>query len=758
MKNIAIAIATGATLFVLTATAADITWTGEAGDALWATPGNWKGGVVPGVADRATLYTAGLDANDPAINLGGTTQTVGSVLWKEATVKLTNGTIRLALGRAEGNTKATVNGVVRYGGFHCDVEQLADGYWKNGDSNGNCVYARGTVFGDGVISSTGNQNHNIRFEDAMVSVPSIVAQAAAIALVNSSISNTVAVLDGQYADGNFNGTSMIIDSSAFNGTADAPGVFQDGSYLKVVRSGGGLQYTPPAAVSFDQTIPKVTLESGRFSLRILNPTVSDSVLTISEFERSPGTAFSLGYNNTNNGRPIGSFQRVRIVGAENNGAGVIAPWAFYVSSWLPLAVSDENGTINALPVSNFTLGLPTDGGSKWALHRLSANNSYTLENDTDLWQLYANAGGDISIDLGDNTLRVFGSITLPSWGNRTISANGSGRLVFAGEDIILAASGSYGMYITAPIEWEKPAGSAVQWPCIVIPEGSKTDGIHFQGEDRICHYGSIMGSANGRYLVFEGDSDRVVHGDLADSIYIRQAGSGTLTLLGEDNRRSRAMQVTGGRVIIGHDCATVVNLVTNGALEVASGVTLSYRPVITSAGSVEGEGSISSGLKTDSILLNSTIAPGNNSKAGVLHVNGFAPATNFTFLCRFDSTTNSVLALSGAQFQLPAAPSTATLAVKAIRGSGIGSRRVIKPTDEFPIIDWSGGNQRYMRNSTNKANVTAGNAPSYLSWQIDNLSPKLLDTANARVFYDDTTQTVRMTGVKSINTTVVMIR
>lgn len=738
------------------ALAANITWTGAAGDGLWSNPDNWQGGAVPGSADRADLYATGLDASDPVIDLGGVAQTVGSVYWRDASVRLTNGTMRLALGRAEGNTKSTVNGVVRNGGFFCDVEQLVDGAWKNGDSNGNYVYAKGRVFGDGPITLTGNQNNNLRFEDAAVSVPSLTVRAASVSLINSTLSGTLAVIDGQYADGNFNGTTLVLDATSFSGGPGAPGVFRDGATLQVVRSGGAFQYTPPTASAYDQIIPLVALEGGRLNVRMLSPTVAGSVLTIGRLDRSYGTSFTLSYNDTNQ-KPIGTFQRVRIVGAENNPAGALAPWAFYAGNWFPLAILDEYGTIGALPVSAYTTGLPTDGGGPWALRRISAG-THALEADADVWQLHANAGGAVNVSLGSHALRVFGSLSLSAWGDKTISADDGGRLVFAGEEIVLVASGSGGMYIDAPIEWQKPEGSELEWPNIVIPEGNKTDGIHFRGADRIRHYGTIMGSASGKYLNFYGDEDRVVHGDLSDSLYIRQCGTGSLTLLGNDNRRARALQVTGGRLVIGRDASSNVNLVTNGVLEVAAGVTLSYSPLITAAGSIEGCGDISSGLWNSSIKPGATVAPGNPQAAGVLSANGFGPTGDFSFLCRFDSETNSVLALSGSQFRLPPGASTATLALKAIPGSGLGSKRVIRSTDEFPVIDWSRGNQKNMRNSANNANVTAENAPNYLAWRIENLSPARLDASEARVFYDDATKTVRLTGIKTVNPTVIMMR
>lgn len=733
--------------------AATIDWNGEAGNGRWDDPGNWKGGSIPGENDTARLYATGLDVDDPVIDLGGQTVTVGAVNWGAATVRVANGVVRLAQGAATGNTKTTVNGETRNGGFYCDVEQLVDGVWKNGDSNGNYVYTVGNVSGAGKITLNGNQNHNLRFENGTVSVPEVVVQAASVTFASAPLSGTTAILDGQFADGNFNASYLKIDAS---GQTDPEsgwrGAFLDGAGIRAVRSGGVFTYIPPA-FAFEQTVPFVKLDSGRILMRIDSPTASGSVLSVADFQRAPGTALVVLYNNATTALPIGEGQSIRMAGFENNPAGAIAPWAFWSGQWYPVTVLDEDGTLGRIPDSAYTMGLPADGGSKWGLYKLGNANTYTLPADADAYQVTSINGGIYEIALGSNTLRIHGSLVLANWGDKTISAEDGGKLVFAGEEIFIVASGSAGMYISAPIEWEKPEGSTLEYPNIVIPEGNKTDGIHLTGEDRIGHYGSVMGSCAGKFIDFGGESDRTIHGSLSDSAYIRQSGSGTLTLLGSDDRRSRVLEATGGRLVLGHDSGANVRVVTNATLEVSSGVTLSYRPVITCDGRIEGEGSVSVALGTASILKGATIAPGNPGKAGVLKANGFAPVGDFTLVSRFDSATNGVFAITGNAFQLPAAASTATLVVEKIPNAAVQ----ISENDEFVVLDWSGGGQKNLRDSANKKNVAAADAGDYLSWTVRSAS-SAINAENATVWYDDATRTVRVKGLRTKAPTVITLR
>ena len=44
--------------FSAAAVAADCVWTGDAGDGLWATPGNWEGEAAPTAADTAFVIAS----------------------------------------------------------------------------------------------------------------------------------------------------------------------------------------------------------------------------------------------------------------------------------------------------------------------------------------------------------------------------------------------------------------------------------------------------------------------------------------------------------------------------------------------------------------------------------------------------------------------------------------------------------------------------------------------------------------------------
>lgn len=194
-------------LAAMVASAANVKWTGAAGareDGTyeWSNPENWDTKALPGEGDVAYIQNV-TGAPDPMlIDLDGTTVTIAHLKYQSNPKAIVqNGKIRLANGRIEGNMSGY--------GVTADIEQLVDGRWQNDDSWGNFIAIGGDISGDGVITSSGNQNNSLNLVGSQVSVPKIIQQSSGLNVKpGTKFFGTEIVVNGGFADGNYNGTSL----------------------------------------------------------------------------------------------------------------------------------------------------------------------------------------------------------------------------------------------------------------------------------------------------------------------------------------------------------------------------------------------------------------------------------------------------------------------------------------------------------------------------------------------------------------------
>ena len=711
----------------------DNEWTGAAGpraDGLfsWDAAGNWKRGV-PDATHNVIFKT--VSGFDPAvIDVGeNVTVDVGTIRWSgDAKVVLTNGTIRLAGGNVIGNMPEAC-------GIKSDLELLADGVWYNDDKWGERVRVYGAVSGVGSITVKGNQNRNVAFFDSEVSVPQVQVSAMSVtANAGTRFRGTKILVKGGFTSGS-NGTSFSIPNKA--GVDESHyGVFREGSSIEFAGAGGSVSYTY-APVSVEEKLSLV-LNGGRAFLSVSGATVPNSYFTVTNLTRAAGTYFRL-QQTVGSAVPLQAEdgQGVRIVGAQNNPAGVLGVWAYDNTCYL-LRVKDASGTLYSDAFAGYVTAFPTDGGDAWKLVRQTQNE--TLTSNLSLYHWMDSGAGSRTTELGDYDLSVYGGITYSSWGDKTISASGTGKLVFAGEDIFIYSSGSGVLDISAPIAWVKPAGSRVQYPSLVLP-ATKSSGVILRARDEIRDYGNLNMGLSG-LLVLEGDADREFHGELQDCVTVEQRGSGSVTFSGSGNGRSLALRALGGKVIVTSSDVNSSVLVTNGASYVlGKGVSVSRQPTIWDNSYLEGFGEIAAGLGTNQIKADAGFAPGDDTEAGCLTIRGFSPTGDVSLRCRFDETSNGLLKTSGT-VAFPEAGMRMTVRLVDLTAGA----RCIRPAETFTLMDFS---------TSSKRDRFDGN---HISFDIVNESPRYLDVDAAQVTLDTTAKKIFLTGVKTRRGLMLLVR
>lgn len=710
--------------------AATVVWTGAAGvredgTYAWLDPNNW-GGTLPGESDVAQIQNVEGAPDPMRISLDGETQTIGQLKYQGTggsdLVKafVENGRLRLAQGHVYGGN---MDGY----GVKADLEQLVEGNWQNVNNYGRTLRFLGKIEGEGTIVFDGNVNHNTRLEGASVSVHKIIQRSNTLRILpRTKFWGTTVEVNGGYADGNYNGTSVLInlkDDETLS--AEDALVFHDEASLVFAGSGGGLTYQRPI-VAVDQRF-SLALEGGRCAITINSGTTEENYLTVTNFSRMAGTYM----------RVDGSG--LRMPSLANGESGYLGPW-IWNQDRCPMKVVDAEGTQSAASYDrDFTVGFPVDGGSPLALVRLMNDKDCSLASETSFFWLWESSGDDKTIHLGDHTLHVYGPIMF-RWGGgqKKFEADGEGKIVFHGDDIIVAAAGGGSVEFRAPIAWDAES-STLPYPNLVLVNGHTQagDGVIFSGRDEIGRYGNINSSLNAHQLVFDGPSDRSIHGKLQDALRIEQRGSGTLTF--EETcsfeTRSFGLKVSGGKVVMkyaGFDAMPTV--VSNGVFELAEGLSIRPTPQISEGGVFQGFGTCSWGVRDGRFLAGGVIAPGNEERVGTLTMGGLKPEGDFTLVCRVAQESNGMIAVSqNNKLTMPTAEVTGTIRVDDLTA---GERR-IRPTDEFTIIDYSRGG--------------VDNAATHgVTWCVQTATPKFLDVSAAFVTLDTANKRLLVSGIKSL--------
>ena len=714
--------------------AATIVWNGGGGDGLWTTAANWTGGKVPGETDVASFSTTGLPA-DNIVRLDGN-QTVQGVAYNNGSPVQIQGdgqySLTLLAGTVSGNMPQNPPGT--NSGLYCNIIQSGNGIWRNGDSYGQMVYVNGNVSGTGEVYCAGNVNNSVRLGGGVFSPAAVYVRAAGLQVYGGTFfSNTTVYIEGSFADSNFNGTSLNL-----GGNLNYVGpYFHDSAVLATSKSGGGFVYNAPSNQAVDDVLPVLQHKSGRLVFSLVNNGF-DSFLTITNFSRSPGAYGSFKYTKNTGTFPVGTGQGLRLPNSTNNQVGILGPWAF--SDQYFVRLDGDQKTVKALVAADY-LALPSSGGSPTNLYRTAVATN-VLAASQSIYSCLVDKSGDTLLNLGPYDLTLTGgTIVWAQGGNDRVTSTG-GRLIFAADEIVLYATSSGECRISAPIMWRRPEGSEAVYPNLILPSAVKTDGIVLDGEDLIGDYGSLTGDGRGKYLVFDGSSNREIHGPLTESIYIEQRGTGTLTLSGPDNRRSRGIRVTGGKLVLKNEVCAVPSLVTNAILEVAEGITLTSAPLIESGATFQGFATVTAGVNASALESGAILAPGNETKAGTITFKAdTTTAGSFTLCSRIDAVTNGLIAITGGKFTFPPVGSMMTLRISDLTAG----KRCISPNDVFTVLDWNG----------TSSTVNASNG---LLFEVVNDSPKYLDTSRVVVSLNTTEKTVTFTGLKQISGTILILQ
>ena len=746
------------------AVGATVTWDGDAGDGKWSSPTNWSGDNLPGVNDIVVFPLAALPS-DHVVHLDGD-YTIRSVNITGSGNDLTidgddgqGGLHKLTLSRI--GESGTGNGVLR---LKCGVVQAANGNWK-GNGWTAAVWLCGPVesSGDYTLTFDGAQNSNVAImDDADLDGTSIVVKNWSFDLGhNTEVTDhggTVLATGGRLLSAasveltnnglGYNPTSEMC-LQIYNTLYPLADRFGKDVPLRITGSGAAIKYFGHATESADQHFNDLRLESGRLFLQVESGAdANPCTVYIGGYTRSPGA--TLQYRSNKNGR-------LRVSGAANE-HGMWKPWAFYLQSqtFLKVDETDPGDVPLIVPLADADyVQLASSGNPKDAVINM-ADVELTLDEDVEAWALRLFNSKTNILHLGTHKLKVASGamILRPSYLSKIDAASG-GALVFGGEDIVLGVrqgDQSGQAEVSAPIEWERPSGSAVQYPSLafeelrarVVVDGRR--GLVLSGEDRIGDYYALATGAaaddnsNSSYLVFAGDSDRTFHGPVTGTVPFRKEGRGVLRFCGDYAGRISA----GGNIVAE---GTVVFEKSNyPASAVLPGATLlvgsayannNLKPAYSSGARVGGLGTVGAATATSGLVL----APGLDGVAGTFKWGGsMTPAGDLAIEFFADEEANGCVQVNGQMSFQEMANNGGTLTLRVTdphRGAVDYRGR------EFMVLNWTG---------------TVVSSPASVTVAIENGSPRTLDTSEATWRYDSKAKAVYVSGVKNLRGMVISVR
>ena len=720
-----------ATLFAFLAAsasawAANVTWNNSTGNGLWSDPGNWAGGALPGEGDVAVIgsnVTLDADATVLGVSLSG------SPVIEGAGHRLTvlNGTVT-------GGSKPVVKCKLVFPEGVAATARPAQGY-------GNIMTIEGGIDGGASVASTGgNQNFNIRFTNETIRTGALLADFGTTFFSPLDVSSIT--LSDPWADANGNSPTFTFWPSA---------TLADDTVVTTKQGVVTLAFTDQyetAPVTF--TVPKLHLASaGRTSLSCNFYGVQNFV-RINAFERDSGAMLhvnnrKLGSSAFNPGVNAGIF----IQGIPTDAQGRVPAWAYNDSYRIKVL---ENGALAPVAYNDYAnLAAEIAVNDPTGLYRLHYVQDSALTADTDIDSLIMNGNfnstddNTMRLDLGDYDLRLHGgALALRDYASKELSASGDGALVIAADQAVFNFTYDVArIEISAPIEWEKPAGSTVDYPDFLMPYYSGAETI-FSGEDRVGDWGAL--SADGRnkggsLLIFDGPSDRTFHGPVGGRFWMRKRGTGTLTFAGPDITRGRQIFVEDGTVVIADDHAPRIDCVTNGAtLRIAKDVVWTQTAVVWNDSVLEGFGTLQPGLNQNYLQPGCILRGGTASEPGTFSFGGqVVTPTNLVLDIGFKGDTHGQIAVGGKQtFR-----SNLNTAIK-IRVSDVDGTPDIKPTDTFTVYSWLGSTENYTSNRVSLA--------------IENATPRRLNTTGATAAIDTATKTIKISGLRSKRGIVIVVR
>lgn len=708
---------------------ADVRWTDASGDHDWGNPLNWEGGALPTKSDYAIFPDSVNGDKSYTVNMNGDRE-VGSLSFSNSENPVLNG---------QGH-ELTIYGDYFGGGYRAEINtllvfkndariQTKDGYSSNMKLNGG-------VRGENVVVRfSGNQNNAATVAGGIYSVSNTIASAAGLSFVDCIATNISLELSCGFSDGNGNRSCVDIYPSA-NITGMKLTVSGNGGTFRFRNEG----YTNSAN---EHLISRIHNINGYFELaqQFYGGT---NIVRVANYDNEPGSRCTInvsGFNGASvqNGRNCGFvFENLEKVN------GVADPSFLWVHFTYPVCIN----SFGALDSQTNITPWPADGAtSPEGIYAVkNASQTIDLQNDSEIYLLrheYSNVDEKEAINLNEFDLTVgSGTLLFQSRGNKRFQSSG-GALVFGGEDIRIAATDrNLWLDFACPVEWRKPSGSKVQYPSLVFLSAGATNTV-FSGEDRIVHYGGInIDSGNPIAAVtFKGDSDRVFHGDIVGRNQIYNRGTGTLTFLGEDLRRTTGLYCESGITVVGNANGPAPNTILDGAVFILADNTeyTSARSITSSEGGVfcmEGD---SASVQNHKISVPCIVEGGAPGHVGIFSTRGdFTPGTNYTVRLKIGETASSRMEINRYS-PTSNGPRTVTICVTDITDGA----RVVRPGETFTAMHY---------NNISKF------VPGDDIYVVENGSPGSLNTNAAQAVYDEEAMAVIVTGISSNCGTVIMFR
>lgn len=700
----------------VTAHCADITWDNSSGDYLWSTPENWSTDKLPGDSDRAKFTGDDIVVVDSAIR-------VGDIIISDGKSPVFSGSGSLTV----------VNGSITGGkGAHFTVPVIfpegVNATASSANQYGSTIVFDSGLSGGASVTSGGNINYGLKLTNGVVTVPAVTVNCSSY--LQSSFPIEILTLTDTWADGNGNSPNIKI----------LPG-FTVGNQTEV-KTGIGVPtvyFTNEGAsdaVYFN--VPSLCIGAGgrpTLSCEFHNGT---NLVTVGSFAREPGSLVRISNNKKSGTFTPGENAGFIIPGMPTDAQGLCPAWAYDDSyrlrklannSFAPLTQNDYTAVGGELALDN-----PT------GLYRLNqADNVLTADSEIDsLLFVQGNNATTQKLDLASHDLLVnSGSIASRDWASKALVSSGGGRLVFGADALVLNLTYEVPyLELSAPIAWRKPSGSTVEYPDFLIPTYGGAEFV-ISGEDQVGDWGGFFAEGRGKGLTaftFDGPSDRTFHGTVGGRFILRKRGTGTLTFAGQDCTRGRDIRVEEGMVVIAHNEAPAINVVTNGSIvRIEDGIAWTKTAAVYKDGILEGTGTMVPGLNQNYLQSECILRGGTATVPGTLSFGGQVTLpTNIVLEVGLTSDAHGQVHVGG---KLTFRKDLNT--VIRIRVSDVDKTAAIRPSDTFVVLDYGGSLENYKAER--------------ISFVVENVSPKRLDTSAAQLTFDTTAKTLSITGVKSAN-------
>jgi len=706
--------------------AADIYWTGAAvSDDSWNTPENWNGGSVPGDNDRARFDNSYTVQVDDDVRVGSIFVEKGKypVFQGEESITVVNGSIT-------GGKGAQYNVPVI---FPEGVEATAS---SHNDYGSTIIFNRGLSGGASVYTG-GNQNYGFRLTNGVVSVPLVTINCGAH--LKAAFTGERVTLTDTWADGNGNSPNMKFYPGTTFGAATelASGIGVPTVYFTNEDTIEPVYYTVPV------------LRLGEASRLTLSCELHSrtNIVTVSSVIREPGSLLQVSNNRKSGTFTPGENAGFIVPSMATDDEGLCPVWVFNDvyrvrklgnNALAPLTISDyEKITETNIAIANAN-----------GRYRVDYTRHSALTNATTVGSLIlrGNFAEDnvMTLDLGDHDLNIGGTLGLTDYASKVISADGAGRLVFSNDHVVIIGRYDVDLVeISAPIAWERPVGSTVTYPDLLLPYYSGAETI-FSGADLVGDWGAFFAEGRGKgnsWLIFDGPSDHTFHGPVGGRFWMYKRGPGTLTFCGPDRTRGRDIRVEEGMVVIANDDAPAINLVTNGAIvRVAENISWTKTAVVREGGILEGHGAMTSTFNQNHLFDGCILRGGTASDPGTLSFGAqVVLPTNIVMDIGFSGNAYGQITVGGKQTFRKDLDT-----VIKVRVSDVDGTANINRANVYTVYSWSGSTENF-------------NA-SRISVEIENATPNRLNTANAVAEIDSKTKTITITGLRTKRGTVIMVQ